>query len=154
MSDILSSTRSPLIGAPYNRSLYATRLYRIWGNMKSRCSDEKNPSYARYGRRGIMVCEEWKSFSNFLSDMKDGYSDELTIDRIDNNGNYCKENCRWATRKEQANNTRNIDKAEKFIVDGKEKTITQLSIEYGIKRSTLGMRLRAYGWSLDKALKV
>ena len=84
-----------------------TRPYRIWKGMKTRCLNPRVKSYADYGGRGITVCENWKeSFDAFWRDMKTGYADNLEIDRIDHEGSYSPNNCRWVSKKEQNRNTR------------------------------------------------
>lgn len=85
-----------------------TRLYRIWANMKNRCHNEQSNGYKYWGGRGISVCDEWRtSFESFRDwALLNGYSDELTIDRIDNDGNYEPDNCRWATMLTQIRNKR------------------------------------------------
>ncbi len=88
-----------------------TRLHRIWNAMKTRCSNKRQKSYTNYGGRGICVCEEWLDYEVFSKwSRKNGYADELTIDRINNDGNYEPSNCRWTTRLVQARNTRRLRK--------------------------------------------
>lgn len=126
-----------------------TRIYRIWGKMKRRCKNKDNKNY---GGRDIKVCIEWKNnFVNFYNwAIKNGYKDNLTIDRIDVNGNYCPENCRWATVKEQANNRRN----NCFVFyNGHNFTVLELAEKHGIKRVTLAQRLKS-GWDIERALKI
>lgn len=87
--------------------MHKTRPYRIWQNMRTRCYDPKHHRYAVYGGRGIKVCDEWlNSFTAFWQDMQEGYTDEMTIDRIDPNGDYCKQNCRWISLAENSSRSR------------------------------------------------
>lgn len=122
-----------------------TRLYRIWHHMRMRCINEKYHAYGNYGSRGIAVCEEWNSFLTFKTwALSNGYSDSLTIDRIDNDGNYSPENCRWVTRKVQNRNTR-----VNVVIDGE--LLVDISQRTGIKYTTLYRRVQA-GWELNKIL--
>lgn len=134
------------------RKTSVSKFYRTWVNMKSRCNNKKLSDYRRYGGRGISVCEKWEKFDGFVEDMLPSYKDELTLDRIDNNGNYSKENCRWVNRVVQANNTRNIDRAKKYFYHGESLTVKELASRFGIKRTTLDMRLREYEWDINRAL--
>ena len=130
-----------------------TRIYNIWQHMKARCFNKKNPAYTRYGGRGITVCEEWLDFNSFLNwAMKNGYTDDLTIERIDNNYIYKTSNCMWATYKEQANNTRN-KKGRRFLtLNGKTMSVKQWSEELNINYATLSTRINKKKWSDEKAL--
>lgn len=126
-------------------NLCDSKLYSVWGNIKKRCYNPKSEFYSYYGGRGIKVCDGWlESFENFYNDMKEGYKEGLTIERIDNNGHYCKENCRWATRKEQGQNKRN-----NILYKGK--TLAEWADIKGINYFTLKRRLEL-GWSWEKAL--
>jgi hypothetical protein len=107
--------------------------YRIWSLMKGRCSNPNLPEYKSYGGRGIQVCDRWKSdFRNFLDDMGPRPSRRHSIDRINNNANYEPGNCRWATQKEQANNTR---RNVVVVVAGRQMTMTQAVERYSSGRS-------------------
>lgn len=135
----------------FSRRYQKNRLYKIWSNMKNRCYDKKNKHYKNYGGRGISVCNDWlEDFVKFKDwALANGYSENLTIDRIDNNGNYCPENCRWADRYIQENNRRNCIY---ISYKGKTQTITQWSRELGINRATIKYRY-AHGYSVEKIFK-
>ena len=129
------------------------RLYRIWRSMKERCFCETSKDYNNWGGRGIVVCDEWKDdyaeFRNWA--LANGYEDDLTIDRIDVDGNYCPQNCRWVDWRTQSSNRQTT---MRFAVNGEIKTLPELADEYGIKYTTLYQRVCKYHWSIEKALSV
>jgi hypothetical protein len=122
-----------------------TRIYQIWSSMKGRCTNTKNLAFNDYGGRGIEVCEEWRSdFTSFYDwAVSHGYRDDLTLDRIDNNGNYEPSNCRWATYKEQENNRRNN---RIIMYENREYTVSQLAKKLNISPAALRWRLEN-GWN-------
>ena len=126
-------------------------LYSKWHTMKSRCNNSNNASYERYGGRGIKVCDEWEnSFQAFYEwSMANGYKKGLSIDRIDNDGNYEPANCRWVTQEEQCNNRRT---SHKLTYEGETHTITEWSKITGIKRKIISQRVNNLGWSIERAL--
>lgn len=127
-----------------------TRLHNIWKNMKGRCLNKNHDDYHLYGGRGISICQEWvDSFAAFEEwAIANGYSDTLTLDRCDVNGNYCPDNCRWITQKSQCNNTRrNI----LITFNGETHTMKQWALMLGINYGTLSSRIKR-GWSYEKAL--
>lgn len=127
----------------------STRLVHIWKNMIARCYNEKNVSYIRYGAKGIGVCDSWKNNYEIFEKwaLKNGYADHLTLDRIDNSKGYEPINCRWATYKEQANNTR----TNVFIeYNGISKTISEWADILNVNPKTIYNR-RHKGWD-DKRI--
>ena len=126
----------------------ATREYRAWKGMISRCHNPNSAPYGNYGGRGIVVCERWRTdFLTFLNDMGP-CPPGRSIDRKDNDGNYEPGNCRWATDNEQAVNTR---KNHRLTYQGVTQTISQWARQVGIGSDTLLMRIRN-GWSTERAL--
>lgn len=131
-----------------------TRLYRIYAHMKERCYNENAIRYDRYGARGITVCDEWlnakNGFANFYDwAMSNGYKDNLTIDRINNDGNYEPSNCRWIDKKEQMSN---YSRNHLITYEGKTQTISQWADEYKINRDKFYARINKLHWNIEKAL--
>lgn len=127
-----------------------TDLYYIWQAMRKRCLDKNSKDYHNYGARGITVCDDWANSYISFQDwaLKNGYTKGLSLDRINNDKQYCPKNCRWATRSQQNNNTR---RTKKIKYQGKTQTLTEWCEELGLKRDTIYARIYCYGWSIPKA---
>jgi hypothetical protein len=127
-----------------------TPEFLVWQSMVQRCYNDKHKRYSKYGARGIKVCQKWKdSFLNFIDDM--GKCPKgLSLDRIDNDGDYTPENCAWRTIEEQNNNRGSYNRVIEF--NGDSGTISQMARRYGIRVSTLFQRIDRLGWSVKKAL--
>jgi hypothetical protein len=127
-------------------NLYQTAIYKAWANMKTRCNNKNYNQYHRYGGRGITYCENWETFEGFYKDMGISYKNGLQLDRINNDGNYCKENCKWSTRIEQTNN-RNTNRY--ITYKDKTQTLEQWGKELGLKSSTLRQRYYVYKMPIE-----
>ena len=131
-------------------NLSKTKLFKVWCGMKDRTLNKNDKHYKNYGNRGIKICNEWlEDFKCFYDwALNNGYKEGLTIDRINVNGNYEPNNCRWITWKEQQNNRTNN---HYITYKGETHTMKQWSELLGIKYTTLSMRLNKYNWSVEKA---
>lgn len=129
--------------------LTGTPEYRVWGGMWTRCRNKHEQSFQHYGARGIQVCDRWRSFEHFLADMGPRPSAEHSIDRLDVNGDYTPENCRWATQTDQARNRRTNRIIEH---DGETRTLAEWSELTGISIGTLWWRLEQ-DWSPSRILE-
>jgi len=124
------------------------RIYKIWVGVRKRCLNPKTKSYSHYGGRGIKISENWSSFENFYTDMSPTYSDNLSLERIDPNGDYEKENCIWATWKQQARNKTN---SVYIDLDGDKKTAAEWEEISGTGRCTIAYRIK-HGWTIREAI--
>jgi hypothetical protein len=141
--------REQLVERNKSHGLAHTPLYNVWTSMKGRCNQPNNTAYKNYGGRGIAICEKWNSFEGFLEDMGDSYAKGFSIERLDVNGNYCKENCIWADAITQANNTR----TNLYItVDGRTDTFANMCRIYGLTYATAQHRYQR-GWEIEKVFK-
>jgi hypothetical protein len=149
----LNSEKSKERGTKHG--LCGTRLINIYFAMKHRCLRKNCKQFKDYGGRGIIICEEWlnkdNGFINFYNwALSNGYSEKLTIDRINNNGNYEPSNCKWSTYSEQNSNKRN----SRFVdFNGEHKTIAEWEKELGVSNGTIRHRIYKSGWDIEKALK-
>lgn len=125
-------SRDRAVESNTTHGMKGTRIYNIWCDMRKRCNNKNHWAYYRYGERGIKVCEEWQDFQNFYDwSMSHGYRDDLTIERINNDRDYSPENCKWATRKEQSNNT---SRTHYVTVNGETRNILGWAEYLGITR--------------------
>lgn len=139
-----------VVGHEKTHGMTGTPEHKTWIKMRQRCLNPNDKEYPRYGGRGIKVCERWDDYLNFISDMGIRPSKDHSIERINNNGDYSPENCKWATRSEQANNRRTSKLIE---YNGKFQTARQWSIELNIDYEKLTIRLDN-GWNEVEALTV
>ena len=133
---------------PRTHGMTSTATYKSWCHIKYRCDNPKFKAYLRYGGRGITYDPRWASFEAFLADMGEKPQGRYSIDRIDNNGDYTKSNCRWATDDQQANNN---DHPRLITYVGITQSITRWARQIGMSRLTLSGRLRS-GWPTEKAI--
>lgn len=138
--------------ATLTHGLSHSRLYKVFRNMKTRCYNPNSHDFKNYGGRGITICDEWlNDFTAFYDwSLRNGYNDTLTIDRIDTNGNYTPDNCRWTTYYVQSRNKTN----NKWITyKGETKCLEDWAKTKNLTSSKLKQRLELYGWSLEKSLE-
>jgi hypothetical protein len=148
LSDFIKETKLRHGGTSDGSSPGLKRTFGIWVQMRGRCSNPGNHAYADYGGRGIRVCPEWDDFSVFVRDMGEA-PDGLTIDRLDNDKGYSPDNCRWVTKKQQANNRRSN---RLITLNGVTKTISQWAEATGLKAGTIQYRI-SHGWTAQDALQ-
>lgn len=125
-----------------------SRAYHTWKGMIARVLNHAEPAYVNYGGRGITVSDSWLKFENFYADMGDP-QDGMSLDRKDNDLGYCKDNCRWATRKEQSNNRRNN---VRLTVEGREYRLQEIADLHGIGYATVKHRRRS-GWTPEQLVR-
>lgn len=131
--------------------LSRTRIYRIWKCMLARCDNYENDNYYWYGFKGISVCDSWRDFKVFYDwSISNGYQEDLTIDRIDSNGNYCPENCRWISQKEQCNN---VSSNHVIVYKNKSYSMAQFADLLGYDYWTVSNRIKL-GWTPDEVASV
>lgn len=149
--DVHTDSQTPIrIGRPPIHGLSKTPEFRTWTSMMTRCRNPRSQDYPRYGGRGIIVCERWNTFVNFLADMGHKPSRRHSIDRINTNGNYEPSNCRWATPIQQSRNQRSNRVIE---LNGRSQCVADWAEEYGMAPDTLRHRLDR-GFSLEESLEM
>jgi hypothetical protein len=138
-TDSACSLSCPALPSKKKHGLVGTPIYAAWSNMLQRTRDPEVINWHRYGGRGIIVCDRWHKFTNFMEDMLPSYKKGLTLDRIDNDGNYEPDNCRWATQSAQCRN-----KGNNVILDTKygRMTLVEAAEKSGIKEGTIRWRMK------------
>lgn len=132
--------------------LSETKIYAVWRAMIHRCSNPKSTSFFWYGGRGIQVCKEWSNLRSFIDwCLGAGYKKGLTIERKNNDGNYCPDNCVFVSRRDNLNNT---SKTVFLSIKGKKIALQNAAIKYGINQSALYQRIHKLGWSHERAVTV
>lgn len=139
--------RETIAKVNYRHGRTRTKIYAIWHSMMQRCYDNNSHAYQRYGGRGIEVCDKWKSFDGFYADMGEK-PDGMSLERINNDGNYSPDNVVWASDKAQANNRRSNVVLE---YQGRKQTMQQWADESGVKIGTIWARLHR-GWTVERAI--
>ena len=131
-----------------------SKEYNTWSHIRQKCYNQKNKKFYRYGARGIKVCDRWNSvdngYENFIADMGKAPSSDHSIERVDNDGDYCPENCIWATRKIQAMNTQ---RSLKFEWKGKLMTLPQIAQEEGKRPKQVYQLVKKYKKSIEYAIQ-
>lgn len=135
---------------PYKHGMHGTPEYKTWAAIIQRCNNPKNPKYSYYGGKGITVCKRWLTFENFLTDIGLRPSVQHTIDRFPNGeGNYEPKNCRWATKKQQAQNRHNV---HQITFNGETHCIAEWTRKLNLSKDLIRRRLFMLGWSIERAL--
>lgn len=128
-----------------------TRLYREWASIKSRCVYKSSKTFKSYGGRGITICDEWMNSFEVFRDwaLSHGYADNLTIERVDNDGNYCPENCKWIPKKEQARNRRSC---YSITYNGKTQNLVDWCNELNLDYKMIHNRIHKLSWNFERAI--
>lgn len=133
----------------YKHGFTKTPIYKKWEAMKRRCLNKNEKAYKHYGGRGIKVCDKWINFEGFYDDMSGSFKPGLSLERIDNDGDYCKKNCKWITMFDQMGNKRGV---KLYSYNGESKSLFRWEKELGFKKGTIRNRIINLKWSLNEAL--
>lgn len=127
-----------------------SHIYKVWKSMRKRCNNPRSKDFRLYGGKGVKVCARWQDFKLFHDDMASSYRPGLEIERLDSNGDYCPENCKWATEREQSLNT---NRARLITFRGETLNVSLWAERFGMDYDLLWQRLNA-GWPMEKAISL